>query len=183
MQVTCPKCGHVNGAATGSDLDSCPACGLIYARYDTAAAMRDRVNRARTTGDFSGIPREHIPQDLWPQAAAGVIVTTTPLVPGRAVAQVLDVVSGECVYGVNILRDMLSAAVDITGGRNGQTQKVLRDARVTALNQVKGEAFALGADAVIGLQLTFNEIAGGGKSMIYVVAAGTAVKLVANQAG
>ncbi|MDH1333249.1 heavy metal-binding domain-containing protein [Comamonas thiooxydans] len=179
MQVTCPKCNHVNVAASGDPLDSCPSCGLIYSRFDAAAAMRERVFRARNTGDFSGIPRDQVPQELWPQAAAGVIVTTTPIVPGRAVAQVLDVVSGECVYGVNVLRDLLSAAVDITGGRNGSAQKVLRDARTAAIAQVKGEAYGIGADAVIGLQFTFNEIAGGGKSMIYAVAAGTAVKLSA----
>ena len=177
MQVTCPKCNHVNVAASGDPLDSCPSCGLIYSRFDAAAAMRERIFRARNTGDFSGIPRDQIPQDLWPQAAAGVIVTTTPIVPGRAVAQVLDVVSGECVYGVNVLRDLLSAAVDITGGRNGSAQKVLRDARLAAITQVKGEAFSIGADAVIGLQFTYNEIAGGGKSMIYAVATGTAVKI------
>lgn len=177
MQVTCPKCSHINTEATGNPLDTCPSCGLIYSRFDAAAAMRERIFRARNTGDFSGIPRDQIPQELWSQAAAGVIVTTTPIVPGRAVAQVLDVVSGECVYGVNVLKDLLATAVDLTGGRNGVAQKVLRDARVAAIAQVRGEAFAIGADAVIGLQFTFNEISGGGKSMIYAVAAGTAVKL------
>lgn len=177
--ITCPKCKYVNAAATGDALEACPQCGLIYSRFDEAAAMRERIFRARNTGDFSGIPRDQIPQELWPQAAAGVIVTTTPIVPGRAVAQVLDVVSGECVYGVNILKDLLAAAVDITGGRNGSAQKVLRDARIAAIAQVKGEAFAIGADAVIGLQFTFNEIAGGGKSMIYAVATGTAVVMAA----
>lgn len=179
MEQTCPKCSHVNLAATGEPLDTCPACGLIYSRYDAAGAMRERIFRARNTGDFSGIPRDQIPQDLLAQAASGVIVTTTPIVPGRAVAQVLDVVSGECVYGVNVLRDLLAAAVDITGGRNGSAQKVLRDARIAAIAQVKAEAFALGADAVIGLQFTFNEFSGGGKSMIYAVATGTAVRLSA----
>lgn len=177
MQVTCPKCSHINETATGDPVDACPSCGLIYSRFDATAAMRECIFRARNTGDFSAIPRNQIPPDLWPQAAAGVIVTTTPMVPGRAVVQVLDVVSGECVYGVNVLRDLLAAALDITGGRNGSAQKVLRDARKAAVSQVKEEAFAIGADAVIGLQFTFNEIAGGGKSMIYAVAAGTAVKL------
>lgn len=177
MHITCPKCGHVNQDARGDPLDTCPACQLIYSRYDSAAALRDRIFRARSNGDWSDIPRDQIPAEFLPQAAASVVVTTTPIVPGRAVAEVVDVVSGECVYGVNVLRDMLASVVDVTGGRNGTAETVLRDARLAAVARIKGEAFAIGADAVIGMQLAVNELAGGGKSMLFVVATGTAVRL------
>lgn len=32
MLKTCIKCGHVNPQATGSELEACPACGVIYAK-------------------------------------------------------------------------------------------------------------------------------------------------------
>jgi hypothetical protein len=38
--------------------------------------------------------------------------------------------------------------------------------------------FSLGADAVVGVDLAYSEFSGGGKSMLFVVATGTAVKLV-----
>ena len=40
-----------------------------------------------------------------------------------------------------------------------------------------GKAFALGGDAVIGVSLDYSEFSGGGKSMLFVVATGTAVVL------
>jgi uncharacterized protein YbjQ (UPF0145 family) len=152
---------------------------LIYARFDHAAALRERIFRARSSGDWSSIPVDQVPPEYRPQAAAAVVVVTTPVVPGRTVAHVVDVVSGECVYGVNVLRDLIASVIDVTGGRNKGAETVLRDGRLAAVAQLKGEAFARGADAVIGTQIAINEIAGGGKSMLCVVATGTAVKLAA----
>ena len=48
--------------------------------------------------------------------------------------------------------------------------------RVQSLSQ-RQEAHALGADAVVGIDLDYSEISGGGKSMLFLVASGTAVKL------
>jgi len=39
------------------------------------------------------------------------------------------------------------------------------------------EAMALGAHAVVGVDLDYSEISGGGKSMLFLVASGTAVTL------
>lgn len=177
MQRTCPKCSHVNPAATGEPLDTCPACGLIYSRYDEATAMRDRIARARSTGDWTGIPRKHIPAAEMGQAAARLLATTTPMVPGFTITQVVDVVSAECAYGMNLLKDFFANVTDVVGGRSGSTQKVLRDARRQVMAELRSEAFALEADAVVGVRLDFNEFSGGGKSMLFVVATGTAVKL------
>jgi uncharacterized protein YbjQ (UPF0145 family) len=47
---------------------------------------------------------------------------------------------------------------------------------MTALNELKDEARALGADAVIGVDLDY-EVLGQGGSMLMVSASGTAVKL------
>ena len=55
---------------------------------------------------------------------------------------------------------------------------VLRDARRTALGELRREAPMVGADAVIGIDLDYQELTGGGKGgMIMVVATGTAVRL------
>lgn len=177
MITKCPKCGHINPAATGEPLDTCPACQLIYARYDAAADIRSKVLRARSSGDWSGVPREHIPPELRGHAAARLPVTTTHLVPGREISNVMDVISAECAYGMNIFKDMLGGITDVVGGRSGSMQNALRDARQAVIAQLRGEAFALGADAVVGVSLTYSEIAGGGKSMLFVVATGTAVGL------
>ena len=66
---------------------------------------------------------------------------------------------------------------DFFGGRNKSTQGVLKDARKTVLYELKKEAHLLGANAVIGVDLDYSEFSGGGKSMLFVVASGTAVIL------
>lgn len=180
MQRTCPKCGHVNLHASGEELDKCPAygCGLIYSRYDEVAALRDRITRARQTGDWTGVPRNQIPPQELGRAMAHMVVTTTDTVPGHTITKVVDVVSAECAYGMNLFKDFFANVTDVVGGRSGSTQKVLRDARRQVMAELRAEAFALEADAVVGVRLDFNEFSGGGKSMLFVVATGTAVKLM-----
>ena len=78
---------------------------------------------------------------------------------------------------MNIFKDFFAGVSDFFGGRNKSTQGVLKDARKTVLYELKKEAHLLGANAVIGVDLDYSEFSGGGKSMLFVVASGTAVIL------
>ena len=104
-------------------------------------------------------------------------LTTTFTVPGREIREPLGVVTAECVLGINIFRDLLGGLRDIVGGRSGTHQQALRNARQTCLDELAAEAEALGADAVVGVDLDYSEISGSGKGMVLLVASGTAVKL------
>ena len=53
-------------------------------------------------------------------------------------------------------------------------QKTLRDSRRTALYELKKEAYEVGANAVVGVDLDYVELSLGG-SMVMLVASGTAV--------
>jgi len=88
----------------------------------------------------------------------------------------LKVISAECVFGMNIFRDFFAGLTDFFGGRSEASQKVLRDARETCLYELKREAYEIGADGIIGIDLDYQEISGKGKSMLFLVASGTAVK-------
>ena len=46
---------------------------------------------------------------------------------------------------------------------------------VYRLYELKKEAYYLKADGVIGIDLDYSEFSGGGKSMLFLVASGTAV--------
>ncbi|MEN9290149.1 MAG: heavy metal-binding domain-containing protein [Sphingomonadaceae bacterium] len=105
-----------------------------------------------------------------------MLITTTNSVEGRQVTDYLGVVTGEVIVGANIFKDLFAGIRDIVGGRSGAYESTLRDARATALNELKEEARALGADAVIGIDLDY-EVLGQGGSMLMVSASGTAVKL------
>ncbi|WP_279167472.1 YbjQ family protein [Pseudoalteromonas distincta] len=104
------------------------------------------------------------------------ILLTTETTPSFKVIKRLDVITSECVYGMNIFKDIFASLSDTFGGRNESIQNTLRDARKTALAELRKEAFSLGANAVIGIDLDYSEISGGGKSgMLFIVASGTAV--------
>ncbi|MFM8499560.1 MAG: hypothetical protein EBS87_06220 [Sphingomonadaceae bacterium] len=105
-----------------------------------------------------------------------MLMTTTNSVEGRQVTDYLGVVTGEVIVGANIFKDLFAGIRDIVGGRSGAYESTLREARATALNELKEEARALGADAVIGIDLDY-EVLGQGGSMLMVSASGTAVKL------
>ena len=106
-----------------------------------------------------------------------IILTTAPSVDGYRITETLDIITAECVFGINIFRDILASISDVFGGRNEATQKTLQDARKTCLLELRKEAAEIGADAVIGVTLNYSELSGGGKSMLVLVASATAVKI------
>lgn len=106
---------------------------------------------------------------------AGLIVSTTPSIEGYKVTRTVDVITAECVFGLNFFKDFFTSLTDIFGGRSNTAQSALREARRNCLNELKKEALMLGANAVIGISLDYSEFSGQGKSMLFLVASGTAV--------
>ncbi|WP_394687991.1 heavy metal-binding domain-containing protein [Hoeflea sp.] len=107
-----------------------------------------------------------------------MIVSTTNTIQGREIAEYKGVVTGEAILGTNIFRDIFAGIRDIVGGRSGAYEKSLREAREIALTEMQDEARKLGANAVIGVDLDYENIsAGGSSSMLMVSASGTAVVL------
>ena len=106
-----------------------------------------------------------------------MIVTTTDSVEGRRIGMYLGVVAGQAVLGTNVFRDFFAGIRDIVGGRSGSYEKELRKAKAMALDEMAEEARDLGADAVIGVDLDYEHIGTGERSMLMVSANGTAVKL------
>ena len=115
---------------------------------------------------------------------AKVFATTEMSVPG--VVERLGLVSGQCALGMNIFRDLTAEIRDVVGGRSGAYQRAIKEATDMCILEMRREAHELGADAVIAVDLDFNEITGGGglfdgKGMMLAVATGTAVKLSASE--
>lgn len=106
-----------------------------------------------------------------------MLITTTESVEGRAIGAYLGVVTGEAVMGTNFFRDFFAGIRDIVGGRSASYEKELRRAKDMALQGMVEEAEGLGADAVVGVDLDYENIGGGEKSMLMVSANGTAVRL------
>lgn len=103
-----------------------------------------------------------------------MIVTTTPSIEGRPIRAYHGVVTGEAIVGANLFRDLFAGIRDIVGGRAGAYEKVLRNARETALAEMAQAAAQLGANAVVGVDIDYETVGAQG-SMLMVNVSGTAV--------
>ncbi len=105
-----------------------------------------------------------------------MILSTTPSIEGRAIAEYRGIVTGEAILGANIFKDLFAGVRDIVGGRSGAYEEELRKAREIAMEELGAEASSCGADAVVGIDLDYETV-GQGASMLMVTASGTAVRL------
>ncbi|MBK7900672.1 MAG: heavy metal-binding domain-containing protein [Azonexus sp.] len=103
-----------------------------------------------------------------------MLLTTTPSIEGRSITAYHGVVTGEAIIGANFLKDMFAAIRDIVGGRAGAYEKTLRSARETAFAELSEAAQALGANAVVGIDIDY-EVLGETNGMLMVAVSGTAV--------
>lgn len=103
-----------------------------------------------------------------------MLVTTTSTLQGKQITRYLGIVSGETIIGANVFRDFFAGIRDIVGGRSGSYEEVLRQAKDTALKEMQQQAMAMGANAVIGVDLDYETVGSNG-SMLMVTASGTAV--------
>ena len=159
----CSECGKGIGLFEGSNyhnkLTYCDVC------YENNKAEFDRS---------AELDRERQQEKL---AEIDAIMLTTEAYPeGIKIRKRLEIVTAECAFGMNIFKDLFAGVRDIVGGRSEAVQKTLRDSRRTALYELKKEAHAVGANAVVGVDLDYVELSGVG-NMVLLVASGTAVRL------
>ena len=104
-----------------------------------------------------------------------MLLTTTNTIEGKQIVQYYGIVTGETIIGANLFKDFFAGIRDIVGGRAGSYESVLREAKDTALQELRERAIQLGANAVIGIDLDYEAVGANG-SMLMVTAAGTAVR-------
>ena len=105
-----------------------------------------------------------------------MLLTTTNLIEGKPIQQYLGIVTAETIIGANIFKDIFAGIRDIVGGRSGTYERVIEEARTSALKELEMKAQQTGANAVVGIDLDFETVGSGG-SMLMVVATGTAVRI------
>lgn len=120
---------------------------------------------------------DELPTEVIDELAKDLVVTTETSLSGYTVEERIEVISAECVFGMNIFKDFFAGVRDIFGGRSKSSQKVLREARQTCLTELRREALLVGANAIIAVDLDYSEISGDGKSMLFLVTTGTACRV------
>jgi uncharacterized protein YbjQ (UPF0145 family) len=105
-----------------------------------------------------------------------MIHTTTPSIEGKRITQYLGIVNGEAILGANIFKDIMAGIRDIVGGRSGAYEKAFRRAREIAFDEIEQEAAALGANAIVGIDIDVETVGAQG-GMLMVSISGTAVTI------
>ena len=103
-----------------------------------------------------------------------MIITTTPTIEGHPIREYKGLVTGETIIGANFVKDFFAGIRDIVGGRSGAYESVLREAKDTARKEMEEHARAIGANAIVGIDLDYEAL-GANSSMLMVTASGTAV--------
>jgi uncharacterized protein YbjQ (UPF0145 family) len=104
-----------------------------------------------------------------------MLLTTTNNIEGKNITNYYGMVTGEAIIGANIFKDFFAAITDVVGGRSGAYEKALKDAKEIAVEEMKQAAQALGANAVIAIDLDYETV-GKDSGMLMVSASGTAVR-------
>ena len=105
-----------------------------------------------------------------------MLVTTTNSIESRRITEYKGLVAGEAVTGANVVRDIFAGLRDFFGGRSGSYEKVFRSSREAAIEDMVANAQAMGANAVVGVDIDYESVGAKG-SILMATACGTAVVL------
>jgi uncharacterized protein YbjQ (UPF0145 family) len=75
--------------------------------------------------------------DLQVEAEINSIMLTTETAMNLNITKRIEIVTAECAFGMNMFKDLFAGVRNIVGGRSEAVQKTMRDARRTALYELK----------------------------------------------
>jgi len=104
-----------------------------------------------------------------------VQIFTTPILDGIKIKEYKGFVIVRNVRAVNVIRDIFTSFRDIFGGRSGSYQEVMRLMQDDVIAEAKQEASKLGANAIVGFSLDYDNVGSKRKSLLMASAKGTAV--------
>ena len=105
------------------------------------------------------------------------IMVTTEMMIDIEIEERIEITSTQCIYGINILKDLFSAIRDIVGGRVKNLENALETARKEVIVEMKEKAYLAGGNAIIGMKIEHTYNNAGGGSILSIFATGTIVKL------
>ena len=104
-----------------------------------------------------------------------MLVLTSPTIQGKEITKYYGLVAGDALLGANLYKDLFSGVRDVVGGRTSKYEEELTAARNLAMESMIEEAGKLGANAIIGTRIAYNNLGGTMGNTIMVTVSGTAV--------
>lgn len=176
--ANCKVCGNKLGMLGGVN-GMCSDCHLASVRIRNSGNP-ETEGHTKDAVELIAIEREKEIQALTEHSQAiDAILLTTETAPNLNIVRRIEIVTAEVAYGMHIFKDLFADVRDTVGGRSKAIQETMREARRTALYELKKEAHEVGANAVVGVDLDYVELSSR-SSMVMLAASGTAVIITEN---
>jgi uncharacterized protein YbjQ (UPF0145 family) len=95
-----------------------------------------------------------------------MIVSTTNDLPGKRIIEVIGMVRGSSVRARHLGSDFTALLTNIVGGEMIEYTKLLAESREQALDRMREEARARGANAVVATRFASSEICPGAAEVL-----------------
>lgn len=87
-----------------------------------------------------------------------MILVTSDNIPGMKITRTLGLVRGNTIRARHIGRDIMAAMRNVVGGEIVDYTKLMSEAREQALDRMAAEAENLGANAIVAIRFTTEEL-------------------------
>jgi uncharacterized protein YbjQ (UPF0145 family) len=103
-----------------------------------------------------------------------LVLTVFEAPPGYRIVEVKGLVRGNTIRARHLGNDIMAGLKSLVGGELSEYTKLMGESREQALDRMRAEAVARGANAIIGLQITTSMVMQGSAEILCY---GTAVVL------
>jgi uncharacterized protein YbjQ (UPF0145 family) len=160
-------------------MPKCPNCDVKVSLFAVSDFCEDcceanEIEKERRFAEQNQVLESEQVEALARTARVEAIMLTTETAPNLNIIKRIEIVTAECAFGMNMFKDLFAGVRNVVGGRSKAVQDTMRESRKTVLHELKKEAYEVGANAVVGVDLDYVELSNAG-SMVMLVASGTAV--------
>ena len=106
-----------------------------------------------------------------------VLLTTETNPADINIGERIDIISAESIFSSDLFEDFFQSGENEIHKGTKTAKDALKKAKQNVLRELRIEAINIGADAVIGVNLSYSEFYNKKKSMVLLLATGTAIKL------
>lgn len=177
-------------------MKTCPNCnkkleGLMVSRYIMDNKVTDFLNRFNENtseaycngcgGELVEKYRNQIIEQKknLTQSINKLIVNIPILTAHQPISwdyEILEIVTSQSITGTGMFSEIASSWTDFLGGQSETLTNKLKQGELFCKNQLRYQAALLGGNAIIATDVDYSEV-GGGKGMLMVCMAGTAVRI------
>ena len=105
-----------------------------------------------------------------------MLLSSTNTLENKKIISYKGIVTGESLIGANVYKDLCSGVRDVVGGRTSKYEMEIEKARDICTTSMKEKAKKLGANGIIGIEISYDNLGGTMGNTILVSAYGTAIQ-------